>query len=193
MKAKKLLDVLKPLNDFVSFASGSLVTSQLSPLINNLEANKRLDLRIFVFLAEIDSWSNGAVSLNISQLLAKISEVQSGAGAKAASKSALVLKDDLKRRGSENASIVDFSNALEGFDVVSAFVAKLEHSRGNRDAFNDVVAKLQARGTVTKSQLNKIAHQYAGGPKTYKSNALAVSAIKAKFSSDQLFQSKTAS
>lgn len=73
---------------------------------------------------------------------------------------------------------------------VDGAVQSLDAARGDREAFNQLVAQLTAPGVMTKTQLDQIAHSYVGGPTRYRNRDAALGAIKGKFSADMLFQSK---
>lgn len=192
MKSKKLLEILKAveaLSDVLVMGGGDSV---ISPLIKQLQAKPTFDLRVAIFLMDRSHGWPGSYDLNIRVLFERIADFQAVSGAKASAKGTRALASDLEAEGMHELSLASFAQGVSEFDLVRGFVKKLDACAGDREAFNKVMARLEAKGSVTKAQLSKIASAYVGEPKSYKTAALAINAIRQKFSSDQLFRSKTA-
>ena len=192
MKANKLADLLGAVTEFFTFSNPSRQTDEIYQLVNKLRASSKLDLLVVAFLLGRTAMAKQQGEVMIHDLLNKVAAFQKASGANAAAKKSRELGDAFTSGGTEGTTLVHLSSKLDGFDTIAAFVAKLNAAKGDRAEFDRILSFLTKRGTVTKPQMCKIAHRYAGGPKNYPSASKATLAIQQKFTSDMLFASKIA-
>ncbi|MEZ6010657.1 MAG: hypothetical protein R3C08_02140 [Hyphomonas sp.] len=188
MKASRLVQLLDPLIQLLGWGENEQAVDRVKKLASEL--NKRSSLNLIVFFS---MWSDpmGSASNDnhtLGDLLRAMVGLQKASGASKANISQLT---ELIERLPEGATVSDVSDAIGRYDLVQTFVASLRDAAGSRESFEKTMALLETKGVATKAQLCEIAQQYAGGTKP-KTGPLAINAIRAKFSSDQLFISKTA-
>lgn len=192
MKAGKFADLLKAVLKFFVYAGPSHQVDDIYRLVNSLTASSKQNLFVVAFLINRHTKLKQHGEVMIHDLLNKVAAFQKASGANAAAKKSHELGDAFLKAEPNSTTLAQLSSELDDFDAIEAFVSKLEAAKGNRPEFDRTMAFLVKRGTVTKAQMCKIAHRYAGGPKTYPSARKAALAIQQKFTSDMLFASKIA-
>lgn len=192
MKAGKLADILETVSALYGLISATHGASDMKDLLSKLRFSPRQNLLVAAALMEPRSMIKRRDGLMIHELLNKVAAFQKASGANSAAKKSVELAEALEQVAPKGVTVAQFSAQIDGLDTVDAFVQKLISMRGNRTGFDQVMALLTKRGTVTKTQICKIAHGYAGGPKNYPSASKAALAIQQKFTSDMLFASKIA-
>ncbi|MEZ5946767.1 MAG: hypothetical protein R3C13_03660 [Hyphomonas sp.] len=187
MKASRLVQLLDPTTQLLGWGENQQAVERIKELATEL--NKRSSLNLFVFFSmwQVPMGSASNDNHTLGDLLRSIMGLQKASGA---SKKSITQLSDLIDVIPVDASAPEVARAIGGFDLVEAFIAGLQDAAGSREKFEKIMKLLETKGVATKAQLCEIAQQYAGGTKP-KSGPFALSAIRAKFSSDQLFASKT--
>ncbi|MGE6698318.1 hypothetical protein ACQKH5_11545 [Hyphomonas sp. NPDC076900] len=186
MKAQKLAELLASTEDLLAWGQCSESINSVNELETVLKAKSRLNLIVFFALWSDEMSSHKSEDLSFKGLLAGILRIQIASGASAAAKATTALDDVV----ANDTTLEQVTDGISSFDLVASFVDKLQAAAGNRDAFEKVIALLQQKGVASKAQILAISQKYAGGAKP-KSIEHALNNIRSKFSSEQLFNSKT--
>lgn len=187
MKSGKLAEFLEPTAALLDWGNSPHAAESVNLLFTALTKNPKQDLLVLLALSNGESADVSEGGFSLKSFLQSIAMIQRAAGAATSSKSVAKLNDAI----ANDVSVEQFAANVESFDLVAGFVRRLHDASGSRDQFERVMAMLETKGVVSKTQACTIAQKYAGGPKP-KSLEQALNAIRSKFSSDQLFSSKTA-
>lgn len=186
MKSGKLAEFLVHIGVLLSWGDSQYAVQSVNHLFTALTKNPKQDLLVLSALTSSGESSEDEGRFAVKSLLQSIASFQRSSGAASASKGVEKLSDTI----ANDLSVEQFASNVENFDLIASFVRRLNEASGNRPEFEKVMSLLETKGVVSKNQACAIAQKYAGGPKP-KTLEQAVGAIRSKFSSDQLFSSKT--
>lgn len=192
MKNNDLKKILPSVESLFRWAGDEKLADEIKQLLEVSVETKNIDLTLPARFLVRETGSHVPSRYMIHDLLKKVSELQRSSGAAAMAKKVSGLADAINDAKTQHVAISEFANALQGHDPVTLIVDRLNAVAGNRSEFDQIIAAISKKGAMTKTQICKIAHLYTSGPKTYKTNAAAITDIKDKFTSDMLFNSKIA-